>query len=121
MNQLRVHYRVMTSINEKVRLEGKTIYKMKSIIYMDTPSGKIEENEWINRVKDLVKENKEDTLFNKLKKYSLNELAWIKEEEKAEQYALKLYAMRIWECEDWMDKDLFNQFYLEDKVQLSLF
>lgn len=111
----------MTTINEKVILEQKVIYTMKTIIYMSTPSGSIRESEWIHRVKDLIKENQEESLFNKLKRYSLDELAWIREEDKAEKYALELYAMRIWECDEWVDKDLFNNFYMAGKVQLSLF
>lgn len=109
MSELRVYNRIMTRIDKE------------STFYINTPLGNIKESEWIHRVKDLIKENQEESLFNKLKRYSRNELAWIHEEGKAEQYALELYAMRIWECDDWVDKDLFNQLYMGGKVQLSLF
>lgn len=121
MNKLKANNTIMTSINEKVVLEGKSTYTMKTVIYIDTPSGVIRESEWILQVKDLIKENKEDNLFNNLRRYSLNELAWINKDEKAEKYALELYAMRIWECDRWVDKELFNQLYMDGKIQLSLF
>ena len=57
---------------------------------------------WKDKVLQQVKVKLETDILNRLKKYSLDYLAWINTEEEAHKYALDLYSCRIWENENWV-------------------
>lgn len=69
-----------------------------------------------------AKDRLETDIFEKLKKYSIDNLAWINTEEDAHKYALDLYSCRIWENKNWVGYEVFNKNLNEDEVveQISL-
>ena len=64
---------------------------------------------WENKVLQQAKYRLETDILNRLKKYSLNYLAWINTEEEDHKYALDLYSCRIWENKNWVGYEVFNK------------
>ncbi len=77
---------------------------------------------WKDKVLQQAKDRLETDIFEKLKKYSIDNLAWINTEEDAHKYALDLYSCRIWENKNWVGYEVFNRNLNLDEVveQISL-
>ena len=109
MNDLKVLNRVMTSLNKI------------STLYINTPSGRIEEDKWIELVRESIEKNQENKTFSRLKTYCKENCAWLNEEDEIEKYSLELYASRIFENKSWVGFSEFKEQYMEDICQLKLF
>ena len=77
---------------------------------------------WKDKVLQQVKVKLETDILNRLKKYSLDYLAWINTEEEDHKYALDLYSCRIWENKNWVGYEVFNQLLSKSELteQISL-
>lgn len=119
---LRCLYKIGRS-NRKVEVSSskdKVIYTYENSIV--TNLGNYKEKEWESLVLQQAMELLEVDIFEELKKYSFNNLAWINTDEEAHKYALQLYSSRIWENEKWVGYEVFKQMINKDVVaeQMSL-
>ena len=90
--------------------------------HVEIGAGKDKVTHTYHKVLQQVKVKLETDIFNRLKKYSLDYLAWINTEEEAHKYALDLYSCRIWENKNWVGYEVFNQLLSKSEFteQISL-
>ena len=107
-------YLEITSSKDKVRYTYE--------ISVVTECGEFKENEWIRLVETQAKELLETNILELLKHYNSKELAWINTDEEAYDYALELYASRIWENKQWVGYEEFNNLLNKNQIieQISL-
>lgn len=88
-----------------------------------TEHGDFKESEWEDLVSKQASKLLEVNILELLKRYSLNNLAWIRTEEQAYKYALELYASRIWKNNKWVGYEEFKTSIEDTKEveQISLF
>lgn len=122
MKNLIVKFRTGRSKRYKEITSSKEITKYKYEITIVTDAGEFKESEWEDLVKKQAKEKFELDIIEKLKEYSLQELAWIKNDNEALKYALELYSNRIWENKNWVGYEKFNSLLKLSEVneQISL-
>lgn len=77
---------------------------------METNIGDIELSLWIRLVKDLIEQSGEQELYEKLKEY-VSKFGFVKTKDGLEEYALELFASRIFDNPEWVDYVPFNQKY----------
>lgn len=122
MKSIRLKYKTGRSKRYKEITQSKEITKYKYEISIVTEFGEYKESEWEDLVQKQAKEKFEVDIIDKLKEYSLQELAWIKNDDEALKYALELYSNRIWENKNWVGYEKFNSLLKSSKVneQISL-
>lgn len=122
MKNLRCKYRIGRSKRyvEISSSKDKITYTYETTVI--TECGKFKEKEWEKEVEKQAKDLLELDILEKLKKYSLNNLAWINTDEEAYKYALELYSARIWENKQWVGYEEFNNSVNKSEIieQISL-
>lgn len=116
-----INNRYFHSSTKKVNTnDGKTIKVTKNYEDYSTPSGTFRKEVWIELVKEQVKANNEEDIYNRLVEYT-RALPWLKKEKDIEQYALSLYSSRIFENDKWVSYREFNNLpaYETEKVKLN--
>lgn len=78
-----------------------------------TDIGPIEESIWYSKAYSLIKEYGEEQILNNLKNF-VSTFKWIRTEEEALQYALKLHIARIFENHKWV---CYKEFQEYSKIQ----
>lgn len=101
---LKIKYRTGRAVRNKI-VSGtgtKDKYENKYEVSVVTESGTMSQSEWENAIEKRIVELKEEHIVESLIEYALEECAWIHTREGARNYALDLYASRIWENENWV-------------------
>lgn len=108
---LKIKYRTGRAVRNKI-VSGtgtKDKYENKYEGSVVTESGTMSQSEWENAIEKRIVELKEEHIVESLIEYALEECAWIHTREGARNYALDLYASRIWENENWVGYDMFRK------------
>ena len=115
---LNIKYRTGRATRKKI-ITGTSVRDKYEDVYevnVVTNSGTMTLSEWKNAIEKRIVELKEEHIFKGLINYALEECAWINTKESAKEYALEIYARRLWENEDWVGcKDFRKKIGLDNK------
>ena len=76
---------------------------------VSTPIGDIEENLWYELMRELILQNDEADLYEQLLEWYRDDPVAGSTKKEHEQYVLKCFSYRIFDCPDWVDYIAFNQ------------
>ena len=82
-----------------------------------THIGDIEESLWCRLVRGLIKKHGEQELYQQLQEWVKENCLWLKTRSDIEVEALKLHAMRIFDCQEWVGFVAFNRKYRPEALK----
>ena len=96
-------------VSSKKTQSGRREYPSRESV--QTKLGELEQDEWIRRAKNLIRDSGELSLQDALQEYVRSCIPWLHSEEEQEVYALKLHMARIFDNPEWVDYSEFNERY----------
>lgn len=82
-----------------------------------TPIGDIEIGQWKKLVQEIMKRENEEELYSNLLNWVREHIPWLRHVRDIQEYAMELYACRIFDDPKWCDYLAFNQKYRPEIFQ----